>query len=94
MCKLGFNVRDMDGANEFAGDKFENPVSRAIIALPHEHTAKRLGREFVHVEVLQAEVGRAAEDFDVGEVSGDAMEDDVREARITVGVGRCGEVVV
>jgi hypothetical protein len=37
---LGFNECDMDCANEFAGGKIENPVSRAIIAVPNEHVAK------------------------------------------------------
>jgi hypothetical protein len=43
MCRLGFNERDMDGANELAGGKVENPISRAIIELPNEHATKRFG---------------------------------------------------
>jgi hypothetical protein len=42
MYIFGFNERDMDGANGFAGGKVENPTSRAIIEVPNEHAAKRL----------------------------------------------------
>jgi hypothetical protein len=41
MRGLGLNERDMDGANEFAGGKVYNTISRAIIALLNEHTTKR-----------------------------------------------------
>jgi hypothetical protein len=54
MRGLGFNERDMDGPNEFAGGKVESIESRGIIAVPHKHAAKRFGGEFVHVAVLQA----------------------------------------
>jgi hypothetical protein len=43
MRGLGFNERDMDGANGFACGKVENLVSRAIIVVPNEHAAKRFG---------------------------------------------------
>jgi hypothetical protein len=43
MRRLGFNERDMDGANEFADGKVENQVSRAIIAVFNEDAAKRFG---------------------------------------------------
>jgi hypothetical protein len=43
--------------------------------------------------VLQAEVDRGAKDFDVGEVSGDAMQGGVRDIARTAGGGRCGEAV-
>jgi hypothetical protein len=43
MCGFGFSERDMDGANEFAGGKVENPVSRATITLLNEHAAKYHG---------------------------------------------------
>jgi hypothetical protein len=43
MRGLGLDERDVDGANGFAGGKVENPVFRAIIAIPNEHAAKRFG---------------------------------------------------
>jgi hypothetical protein len=81
----------MDGANEFAGGKIKNQVSRAEISVPNEHAAQRLGCEFVHVAVLEAEVCRVAKDFDDGELSGDAMEDGVRDAARNAERGGCGE---
>jgi hypothetical protein len=74
----GFSERDIDGANEFAGGKVENRVSRAIIAKPNEHTTWCLGGEFVPEAVPEAEVGHAAKDLDVREFTRDAMEDGVR----------------
>jgi hypothetical protein len=32
MRGLGFNTRDVDGADELAGGNIENPISHAIIA--------------------------------------------------------------
>jgi hypothetical protein len=43
MYGLGFNEHDMDGSNEFASDKVENPISHAIIAISNEYATKRFG---------------------------------------------------
>jgi hypothetical protein len=43
MRGLVFNKRNMDGANEFAGGKVVDPMSRHIIAMANEHAVKRFG---------------------------------------------------
>jgi hypothetical protein len=66
MSGLRFNESDI----EFAGGEVEKLVARAIIVVTDEHAAECFGGEFVHVAILHAEVGRAAEDIDMSEVIG------------------------
>jgi hypothetical protein len=40
MRGLGFNERDIDCANEFAGGKVDNPLFRATVVVSNEHAAK------------------------------------------------------
>jgi hypothetical protein len=77
MSGLRFNENDMDGPNEFAGSEVEKPIAGAIIAIPDEHAPECFGGEFVHVAVIPADVGLAAENLNVSEVSGDTIENDV-----------------
>jgi hypothetical protein len=74
MRGLRFDEGNMDCANEFPGSEAEKPLAWAIIAVSNEHSAKRFGRQFVPIAILQAEVCCAAEYLNVCEVSGDTME--------------------
>jgi hypothetical protein len=40
MRGLEFNKSDPDDTDEFAGGEVENQISKAIIALPNEHTTR------------------------------------------------------
>jgi hypothetical protein len=75
---LRFNESDMDGSHEFAGGEVEKLVARTIIVVPDEHAWEGHGGEFVPVAVLHAEVGRATAYLYMSEVSGDTMENGVR----------------
>jgi hypothetical protein len=87
MRGLGFSKSDVDGTDECAGDYFDNPVSRATVAVPNEHASTFFWREFVYVSVFLAGIGRASKNLDMGEVTRDTMEGSIRHATRTAGSG-------
>jgi PIN domain nuclease of toxin-antitoxin system len=44
MRRLGLNESDMNGQNEFARRKVEDPVARTIIAIANEHASEGFRR--------------------------------------------------
>jgi hypothetical protein len=83
----------MDGPNKFAKREVEDPVARTIIAIANEHASESFRRQFVHVAVLETEIGRTSKDLEMSEVGGDTVKHGVRNTASTAAGSGRGEAV-
>jgi hypothetical protein len=83
MRGLGLNKRYVDGANELPSGKAQNLISRTVVAISDEHATKGFRGELLPIAILEAEVGCASEDFEVGYVCRNAKKYDpqIRKGR-------------
>jgi hypothetical protein len=64
-----FDDSNVDDADEATIGKILDPVAGTVIVVANERTALRFLGEFLALSVIDAQVGRTFDSFEVGEVS-------------------------